>query len=247
MSSVSALGTRESHEAIMRLREEAPAFVNPLDVIRSSAEYKANGWVGTSIEDLQHSLTYRRKGLLARDLDEVLENVMKVLAHVDRELPPPKRLGRYLWLEKRPRIETDLSDWYQHELAHRLSAGFINREVQVGSGRSGTFGDRTDLQIDVMAAGLERTSVFIEVKGSWHPEVLTALNEQLVDRYLIGEKATHGIYLVGWFDPEERSDDARPSPAERLGLEQTTQLLKDQARAVEPPRRVNVCVHSFPR
>lgn len=247
LSSVIALGTRESHEAIMRLREEAPAFVSPLDVIRSSAEYKANGWVGTSVDDLQHSLTYRRKGLLARDVDEVLENVMKVLAQVERELSPPKRLGRYLWLEKRPRIETDLSDWYQHELAHRLSAGFINREVQVGSGRSGTFGDRTDLQIDVMAAGQERTSVFIEVKGSWHPEVLTALNAQLVDRYLIGEKATHGIYLVGWFDPEERSDDARPSPAERLGLEQTTQLLNDQATSVEAPRRVKVCVHSFPR
>ena len=46
-------------------------------------------------------------------------------------------------------------------------------------------------------------SVIVEVKGCWHPELGTAIESQLAERYLKNNECQHGLYLVGWFSPEE--------------------------------------------
>jgi hypothetical protein len=43
--------------------------------------------------------------------------------------------------------------------------------------------------------------VAIEVKGCWNGEVLTAIDEQLVPRYLDNLPGSAGLLLVAWFDP----------------------------------------------
>jgi hypothetical protein len=46
---------------------------------------------------------------------------------------------------------------------------------------------------------LETLTVVIEVKGCWHVQVRSAVEQQLVNDYLRPNGLTHGIYLVGWF------------------------------------------------
>jgi hypothetical protein len=45
------------------------------------------------------------------------------------------------------------------------------------------------------------------VKSSWHPELKTAMQIQLTDKYLRGQDCKHGIYLVCWFDPKQWDDE----------------------------------------
>jgi len=54
----------------------------------------------------------------------------------------------------------------------------------------------------------DRISAIIEVKGCWNHGLLTAMETQLVGRYLKGNACPFGLYLIGWFmcdqwDPED--------------------------------------------
>ncbi len=46
---------------------------------------------------------------------------------------------------------------------------------------------------------LDQVRVITELKGFWHPEVKTAMETQLRDRYLRENQCGHGLYLVMWF------------------------------------------------
>lgn len=92
----------------------------------------------------------------------------------------------------------------------------VNREVELH------LGERTDIHINAVAEGRsdDILTVVVEVKGCWHDDVMTAMESQLVDRYLRDGAVSHGIYLVGWFlcDAWEKSGGHRYHKASRLGL-----------------------------
>jgi hypothetical protein len=62
----------------------------------------------------------------------------------------------------------------------------------------------------------DRVTVVIEVKGCWNNKLLTAMREQLRDRYLAEGGCRHGLYVVGWFPVEQwDADDYRRGGARR--------------------------------
>ena len=63
---------------------------------------------------------------------------------------------------------------------------------------------RPDIKIDLSNpnALLEENrtiTVIIEAKGSWHNELNTAMETQLLRQYLQPRGYNYGLYLVGWF------------------------------------------------
>jgi hypothetical protein len=99
----------------------------------------------------------------------------------------------------RPRDEAFLSDeiarWLREDLAKRGIV--IDREVQPRRGQ------HTDIQVTAAprasSPSTQNVTVVIEVKGCWNADVQTAIDRQLVDKYLRPNGLAHGIYLVGWF------------------------------------------------
>jgi len=86
----------------------------------------------------------------------------------------------------------------------------LNREVEISSGGFNKPGERTDIHIDAVAKQgrrdeLNRVKVIIEVKGCWNRQLKTAMQEQLLDRYLQSNDCRHGLYFVGWF-PQDNWD-----------------------------------------
>lgn len=68
--------------------------------------------------------------------------------------------------------------------------------------RGGAAGLRTDLEdrarpVKGSDALIPHLRAIIEVKGSWHPQVLTALRDQSVDDYLHSLQIGHGMYVIG--------------------------------------------------
>lgn len=118
----------------------------------------------------------------------------------------------------RPKSENAFSDYVVRHLRRDLKGRGIvlGREVEIRPGTDGgASGEVTDIHVDavVPAPGggnepRDVVTVVVETKIAWNKELYTALEEQLVDRYLRASRCSHGIYLVGWFrcDQWDRRD-----------------------------------------
>jgi len=133
----------------------------------------------------------------------------------------------------RPRDENFISDRIAVMLRDALEAQGITVNRESESNRY----DQTDILVqappDPQRGRAHLASVTVEVKGSWNPELLTALSSQLVDRYLQSAGWRHGIYLVALFDQEHWTDqDYRKQQSERRtrGLQATLAGQVEEAR-----------------
>lgn len=76
-------------------------------------------------------------------------------------------------------------------------------------------GSRTDIKVEAISrtetGGTHNViTAVIETKGCWNAELLTAMQTQLVEDYLVRLATSAGIYLVGWFDkPKWDPTDSR--------------------------------------
>ncbi len=163
---------------------------------------------GLSGAQLLHLLG-RADGRLVRNASDLLDVVLFQFDDMQRELT---QLGdsRFLWDLTAdggtPKDEDTISDWIRRELRTRLTApGVVDREIQVSPRRKG-MGTRIDLRATMPTATHPPSSacVIAEAKLVTHRAVLTALHDQLVQRYLLPAGLRHGIYLVYWTDPGQR-------------------------------------------
>jgi len=105
-----------------------------------------------------------------------------------------------------PKDELHFAKNLTHHLRQRIGnrAIAVNREVEIRRGLPGAPGQRTDIYVNAFVKGkgqdhlLMETAV-IEVKCCWHEEVMTAMKEQLADRYMTDSAYQQGLYVVGWF------------------------------------------------
>lgn len=131
----------------------------------------------------------------------------------------------------RPRDENYVSD----RIAGMLRDILEPQGIVVTRESEGNRYDRTDILVQAppdQARGRSAlASVTIEVKGSWHPDVLTAMSSQLIDRYLAGTGRQHGVFLVVWFDPTDWSEEdaRRKHESEKHNPEDLQAALLEQA------------------
>jgi hypothetical protein len=136
----------------------------------------------------------------------------------------------------RPKVEWEVSDSILRRLKRHLQPlGIIpNREVQFLEGLGGERGERVDILLDAVAQrpgsmGFGRISATIEVKGCWNNALWTAMESQLIERYMKNNKIRHGLYLVGWFvcdQWEESSPGCTIEEARRRLEKQASDLSK---------------------
>jgi hypothetical protein len=160
--------------------------------------------------------------------------------------------SHYLWDTHtgRPKTEDEVSDYLRNELDRALAVRgiVVNREVQVRRNRASGIGERTDLLVEAAAAtGPEAShiSLPVEVKGAWNAELTTALEDQLVGRYMRDTSAEHGIFLVVWPDLaawKDEADDRRRTIAS-LDRSDVESRLADQASSMRTAGRDVEVVH----
>jgi hypothetical protein len=192
---------------------------------------------------------------VVHDSGQLLELVTATLEELQRDLLVDSSLVNQLWDAQyaasnwrrpvcwRPKDEAALADLAAWFLRVRLRGRgvVVGREVQVRRLRGHPQGERADIQVDLGAPGQDPAAagprVVVEVKGSWHRAVATALGDQLVGRYLAGQPGAAGCYLVGWYDAAVATapDDPRHVQAPWASLGEARGCLAAQAREVAGP------------
>jgi len=234
-------GTFAACDAIRNIMERFPEYAWVRQYLEDAEWFaRAATWRPVSIRDFLTLAMDSDKRLVETGsdlIDVILESLTRLDATFHGELPAAK----YLWNEWqkmfRPKDEQDLSDYVARHLTEDLrDRGIIvNREVQIRRGIGRGSGQLTDIHVDAVIKGAqpgsyERIYVIIEVKGNWHPELWTAMETQLRDRYLKENRCRDGIYLVGWFSCSKWDDtDHRKKQAPSILLSDAAKTLADQA------------------
>ncbi|WP_432973586.1 hypothetical protein [Dactylosporangium sp. CA-233914] len=148
---------------------------------------------------------------LIRNSGDLIDVVMDHLDELQHELS--RKSGfRDLWSRDGKDLgsEDDITDWVTRRLNDRLGRDriILTREPQVERLAVQGSGTRIDLAVDAptSTAPVGIASATIEAKLFSNAKLHTALRDQLVGQYLAAKGERHGIYLVYWIPPEQRTD-----------------------------------------
>jgi len=223
----------ESIERILRELPELDWLASSLEKAKKIRVEKA--WIPPSPQEVL-SLVQNSNSRLVKDGDQLLDVVTEAFQRIQSKLQGETPLAPFLWdqVVKRPKWENDFSDFIVSQLRDELAnRGIIlNREVEIRSNRSGVEGERTDIHIDAISNinSHDIVKVIVEAKGCWHDELTTAMETQLLGKYIKDNDCKHAIYLVGWFNcPQWDKKDSRRRKAFHHDLESLTTALNSQA------------------
>ncbi len=226
ISFLADLGTNAGCGELQRLIAKYPQF----DwfrrmLLRGEEQVRRLTWQPTH-PALLFQLATNNRARLVQSGDQLMEVIIESLSRLQARLQGETPLAPFLWDGSKPRKEEALSEWVKVHLEDDLKGRgvVLGREVQIHRF------DRTDIHITAVtkndrADSFETVKVIIEVKGDWHRELKTAMETQLVGRYLKDNDCRHGLYLVGWFARVNRRNPADAKTRDNLQRQLTAQSL----------------------
>ena len=242
-------GTPASVQAIQHASESLPE----LDWLRSTlVEARKNAlrktWRPcTPAEFLQVATQPGTR--LVRNAHELQDVLVAAIGKLDVKLQGETSAASDLWDQTGrtrgqekfcPKDENHLSDWIKRHLEDELEGlGIaVAREPEIRRGEGVGKGEEIDIHVTATVPGLtegsfEQVRVIIEAKGCWHKELKTAMQTQLVGRYLKDNPCQHGIYLVGWYVcPQWDDSDYRRGDVPKWSLEEARGNFQKQAEGL---------------
>lgn len=205
-------GTRDACVALRDVRDAHPEYSWLSEVLlHAQAAERQLSWSPPRAIELRRLFADRRTRFVTTTtqlLDVLIESLERFAHSLHGELPARTTLWNQLpGGTNRPKDEEHLSDAIaRHFRADLVDRGtIINREVQIRrrEAADGQAGQRTDIRVDVVRprdhGEATILTAIVEVKGSWHAEVTTAMADQLTARYLAENDCQTGLYVVGWY------------------------------------------------
>ncbi|MGY0713474.1 NACHT domain-containing protein [Azospirillum argentinense] len=250
-------GTPEAIGALESLRQQLPDQAPWLGwhLITARQRMVQKTWTPPTPAALLE-LVSRPLARLVRSGEELLELILDSLSGLQVVLQGETPLARSLWNEAvdedgeaawSNKDENFLSDLVKKHLQEDIGrqGAVANREVEIRASKSADKGQRTDITVNAvmrqagMADPLTIATVIIEVKGCWHAEVMTAMETQLRDRYMVDTNCSFGLYLVGWFVCDRWANPrvGARKPAADLTIDLLRQQLNDQATSLSEKGR----------
>ena len=234
-------GTLESLLEIHRIAREMPQLGwLKWTILEAEKNTRAKTWRPLTPEEIIR-LAQDAQRAFVEDGGQLLEVICESLDRLDKKLHDELPAANDLWDNRGnsrqptwcPKDEGCLSDYIARHLKDDLSLQrgiIVNREVQIRRGQ------KTDIHIDAvnpnMSGVLDIIRAIIEVKGCWNQELDTAMESQLVKRYLLENQCPNGLYLVGWFKCEKWSDDYRKRDCPKYSFENAKEQFTQQAKDV---------------
>ena len=201
-------GTDEACEAIEKIVSEFPNRLHIKKALIEARELlRRQTWTPILPHDILRLVSDKASHYIQSG-QQLLDVLVESLRRFERKLHDETPAVIDLWDEIRknvykPKDENRLSDRVKRHLDEdlRQRGVVVSREVEIRRG------EETDIHVDAIVHNVQRNnydviSAIIETKGCWNTELESAMETQLVNRYLRENHCQHGIYLVGWFNCE---------------------------------------------
>ncbi|WP_226574440.1 NACHT domain-containing protein [Microseira wollei] len=243
--------TLQACAEIQRLIQELPdiAWLRKT-LIDAQANMRRKTWQPPQPEQILQIVSDSTRRLVQNGqqlLDVLLESLKRLELELQGETPAVRDLWDKVDDKKfKPVDENAFSDYVKRFLDKDLkSRGIVvNREVELRRNYGGSPGERTDIHVDAVVKKpngelYDCITVIIEVKGCWHKDLNSAMEEQLVKRYLQDNSSKYGLYLVGWFNCHQWDDkDSRKGKAPKISIDEAREQFDRQAEQLSSPANV---------
>ena len=200
-------GTHDACTAVRRIMERFPQLDLRWTLYAAQVSFRQKTWRPLTPSQVIE-LAQRAEARVIQNGDQLLDVVVESIRRLEAELHGDLTQVQFLWNGDWPGDEAKLCDYVATHLRRDLKDNgvVVNREVQIHRGK------RTDIHVDAIVLDSngrpsDTIALIIEAKGCWNRELLTAMETQLVDRYLTDNPCEHGLYLVAWFQCQRWNED----------------------------------------
>jgi predicted NACHT family NTPase len=233
-------GTRTACAGLRRAVQELPQYPRlSWHLMEAEQIARAASWTPLEAGELL-TLVANSEYQLVQSGEQLSEILIQSLKRLEQEMQGETPSGFVLWdqVDKtsfRPKNELRISDYIKLHFERDIKARgiVVNREVEIRKGMGASPGEITDIHVDAIVKGamgaFDRISVIVEVKGCWNPDVLTAMEAQLAERYLKDNACAYGLYVVAWFVCDQWRDEPRKSATPTMSLDDARAYFAKQA------------------
>ena len=200
-------GTSESITALRKIIQYLPEIRETIAyrIIRAQEITRMKSWKPPKPQEI-YDLFQNSRSRLIQSGEYLLDVIIESLERLEnilqgRQEYTPAAIN--LWDHRgnrqfRPKYEEDISNYIKNHFISDLRRVLIHREVEIDPSSS------PDLILNVINQTeslnqREIGSAVVEVKGSWHPDLTSAMENQLLEQYMKPRAIQYGLYLVGWF------------------------------------------------
>ncbi|MBV8518787.1 MAG: hypothetical protein JO197_15435 [Acidobacteria bacterium] len=232
---LNVLRKRGRVDELRRIQAAFPNRIHDQFIMMAEEERQTHSWTPPAPEEL-FALATDRRNRVVQNAERLVEVVIESLQRLQAQLHSEDPTAKYLWDDDQPKDEGAVRDWIRRFLNDDLALPHLvtNKEVEVF--------DRffTDIKIEAVGRGVRRDLdpklvVTIEVKGCWNTDLPTAMETQLVEKYLRSSTSPFGIYLVAWFGASAWTDgDGRKKQCHSWSREEMEAHLSRQAEDFRP-------------
>lgn len=234
-------GSIKSSQLLNRLASEFQQYPR-LRTIASEASVimRHQTWIPPTPETILRVIKDSTSKLI-KNGTHLLNVIKESLILLEQTLQGESPASRDLWdkvtrNKYRPNDENAFSDYIKRHFDEDVKDRgiIVNREVEIRRGEGAGVGERTDIHIDCVLIKngqiVDTITAIVETKGCWHSQLRTAMETQLVQRYLHDNQCRHGLYLVGWFDCDQwDARDRRRRACQRNSIEELSDHLATQS------------------
>ncbi len=199
-------GTSDSVKALRKIIRHLPEIRESIAyrIIRTQEITRMKSWKPPKPQEI-YDLFQNSRSRLIQSGEHLLDMIIESLERLENRLQgrqgyTPAAIN--LWDHRgkrqfRPKYEEDISDYIKNHFIDDFSSVIIHREVEIDPSSS------PDLFLNVLNRTESPTqneiiSVVVEVKGSWHPRLTSAMQNQLLEQYMKPRTLQYGLFLVGW-------------------------------------------------